>query len=200
MTVHSLLGLSHSGLLNNVRLYRAPSRWSAARCTCTTGLQLLHAGHHRRRIRRRGLQYRRSRRGREEQGLLRLRSGRSDREPPDGGQGLDRAEEEQGRRHPVRPEGRGEEERQRGQLRRAPRRARQAARASTTRTCSPIPLSLPADDFAPGDNISLKVLVRNSCLASPQTSGAARLWYDDEPPSVEFDEAGAADPLPGPGR
>ena len=41
-----------------------------------------------------------------------------------GGQNLDRAEEGQRCRHPVRPEGRGEEERRRGQLRRASRRAR----------------------------------------------------------------------------
>ena len=42
-----------------------------------------------------------------------------------------------------------------------------------------IPLSFPTDAFGPNDNISLKVLVRNSCLASPQPNGAARLWYDD---------------------
>jgi hypothetical protein len=42
-----------------------------------------------------------------------------------------------------------------------------------------IPLSFPTQTFAGGDNISIKVLVRNSCLASPQLTGVARLWYDD---------------------
>lgn len=43
-----------------------------------------------------------------------------------------------------------------------------------------IPLSfLPPQTFAGGDNISIKVLVRNSCLGSPQLTGVARLWYDD---------------------
>jgi len=52
-----------------------------------------------------------------------------------------------------------------------------------------IPLSFPTDGFAPGDDISLKVLVRSSCLGSPQASGAARLWYDDNSMS-QFTEAG----------
>ncbi len=52
-----------------------------------------------------------------------------------------------------------------------------------------IPVSFPTETFAPGDDISLKVLVRNSCLASPQPSGAARLWYDDNSMS-QFTEAG----------
>ena len=42
-----------------------------------------------------------------------------------------------------------------------------------------IPLSFPTQTFAGGDNISIKVLVRNSCLGSPQLTGVARLWYDD---------------------
>ena len=42
-----------------------------------------------------------------------------------------------------------------------------------------IPLSFPTETFASGDNISVKVLVRNSCLGSPQLTGVARLWYDD---------------------
>jgi len=42
-----------------------------------------------------------------------------------------------------------------------------------------IPLSSPTQTFAGGDNISIKVLVRNSCLGSPQLTGVARLWYDD---------------------
>ena len=42
-----------------------------------------------------------------------------------------------------------------------------------------IPLSFPTETFAPNDDISIKVLVRNSCLGSPQLTGVARLWYDD---------------------
>jgi hypothetical protein len=53
-----------------------------------------------------------------------------------------------------------------------------------------IPVSFPTETFAPGDNISLQVLVRNSCLGSPQPTGAARLWYDDNSMS-QFTEAGA---------
>ena len=52
-----------------------------------------------------------------------------------------------------------------------------------------IPVSFPTETFVPGDNISIKVLVRNSCLGSPQPSGAARLWYDDNSES-QFTEAG----------
>jgi hypothetical protein len=43
-----------------------------------------------------------------------------------------------------------------------------------------IPLSFPAssDMFSPGDNISIKLFARDSCVSpSPQT-GSARLWYD----------------------
>ncbi len=88
-----LLGLPYSGRTQQRAALPGAARWSAARWQLHPGLQLLHEGHHRRRIRRRGLRYRRSRRGRQEQGLLRLRSGRSDRERLDG-QGQDRAEEE----------------------------------------------------------------------------------------------------------
>ncbi len=42
-----------------------------------------------------------------------------------------------------------------------------------------IPLTFPIQTFESGDNISIKVLVRNSCLGSPQLTGVARLWYDD---------------------
>lgn len=42
-----------------------------------------------------------------------------------------------------------------------------------------IPVSFPTEAFEPGDDISLRVLVRNSCLGSPQLTGVARLWYDD---------------------
>lgn len=54
-----------------------------------------------------------------------------------------------------------------------------------------VPLSLPADAFQPGDQVSVKLLVRNSCLASPQNSGAARLWYNDAAANSRFDEPGA---------
>ncbi len=54
-----------------------------------------------------------------------------------------------------------------------------------------IPLSLPADAFQPGDNVSVKLLVRNSCLASPQNSGVARLWYNDAAANSRIDEPGA---------
>ena len=63
-----------------------------------------------------------------------------------------------------------------------------------------IPLSFPTELFAPNDNISLKVLVRDSCLASPQPSGVARLWYDDNSQSQVNEEgvttAGDPTPLP----
>ncbi len=52
-----------------------------------------------------------------------------------------------------------------------------------------IPVSFPTETFGPGDDISIKVLVRNSCLANPQSSGAARLWYDDNSMS-QVTEAG----------
>ncbi len=90
-----LLGLPDSGRTQQRAALPSAARWSAARWHLHTDLRLLHARHHRRRIRRRGLHDRRSRRGRQEQGLLRLRSGRSDRERLDG-QGQDRAEEGQG--------------------------------------------------------------------------------------------------------
>jgi hypothetical protein len=54
-----------------------------------------------------------------------------------------------------------------------------------------IPLSLPADAFQSGDNVSIKLFVRNSCLASPQNSGAARLWYNDAAANSRFNEPGA---------
>jgi hypothetical protein len=54
-----------------------------------------------------------------------------------------------------------------------------------------IPLSLPADAFQPGDNVSVKLFVRNSCLASPQPSGVARLWYNDADANSRLDEPGA---------
>lgn len=53
-----------------------------------------------------------------------------------------------------------------------------------------VPLSLPADQFQPGDNISVKLYVRNSCLASPQNSGTARLWYNDAAANSRVDEFG----------
>ena len=62
-----------------------------------------------------------------------------------------------------------------------------------------IPLSFPTETFAGGDNISIKVLVRNSCLGSPQLTGVARLWYDDNSMS-QVTVAGSADALPGPRR
>ena len=62
-----------------------------------------------------------------------------------------------------------------------------------------IPLSFPTEAFAPGDNISVKVLVRNSCLGSPQLTGVARLWYDDNSQS-QVTDGGSADALPGPRR
>jgi hypothetical protein len=58
-----------------------------------------------------------------------------------------------------------------------------------------IPLTVPTETFVGGDNISLKVLVRNSCLASPQPSGVARLWYDDSSQS-QVNEIGATAALP----
>jgi hypothetical protein len=54
-----------------------------------------------------------------------------------------------------------------------------------------IPLSLPAAAFGPGDNISIKVLARNSCLASPQNFGIARLWYNDTAANSRVNEPGA---------
>ncbi len=54
-----------------------------------------------------------------------------------------------------------------------------------------IPLSLPAEEFHHGDDISIKLFVRNSCLASPQNSGSARLWYNDATANSRFDEPGA---------
>lgn len=53
-----------------------------------------------------------------------------------------------------------------------------------------IPLSFPADAFKPGDDISIKVLARNSCLGTPHAPGTARLWYDDTSMS-QVNEAGA---------
>jgi hypothetical protein len=58
-----------------------------------------------------------------------------------------------------------------------------------------IPLTVPTETFAGGDNISLKVLVRNSCQASPDPSGVARLWYDDSSKS-QVNELGATAALP----
>ena len=52
-----------------------------------------------------------------------------------------------------------------------------------------IPVSFPTQAFVPGDDISIKVLVRNSCLGSPQLTGVARLWYDDSSMS-QFTESG----------
>jgi hypothetical protein len=54
-----------------------------------------------------------------------------------------------------------------------------------------IPLSLPADAFQVGDNVSIKLFARNSCLGSPQNSGTARLWYNDTAANSRFDEPGA---------
>jgi hypothetical protein len=52
-----------------------------------------------------------------------------------------------------------------------------------------IPVSFPTQAFVPGDSISIRVLVRNSCLGSPQLTGVARLWYDDSSMS-QFTESG----------
>jgi hypothetical protein len=53
-----------------------------------------------------------------------------------------------------------------------------------------IPLSLPDDEFQSGDNVSIKVFVRNSCLGSPVSSGSARLWSNDAAANSRFDEPG----------
>ena len=53
-----------------------------------------------------------------------------------------------------------------------------------------IPLSLPAEAFAPGDTISVELLVRNSCLGSTVDSDTARLWFNDKQANSRVDEPG----------
>ncbi len=53
-----------------------------------------------------------------------------------------------------------------------------------------IPLSIPAEAFAPGDTISVELLVRNSCLGSTVDSDTARLWFNDKQANSRVDEPG----------
>jgi len=51
-----------------------------------------------------------------------------------------------------------------------------------------IPLSLPmAVGIAPGDTLSIKLLVRNACSGSGEDSGTARLWFNDTEADSHFD-------------
>ncbi len=51
-----------------------------------------------------------------------------------------------------------------------------------------IPLSLPASvGVAPGDTLSIKLLVRNACSGSGHNSGTARLWFNDAAANSRFD-------------
>ena len=51
-----------------------------------------------------------------------------------------------------------------------------------------IPLSLPAAvGVAPGDTLSIKLLVRNACSGSGHNSGTARLWFNDAAANSRFD-------------
>ena len=51
-----------------------------------------------------------------------------------------------------------------------------------------IPLSLPAAvGVAPGDTLSIKLLVRNACSGSGKNSGTARLWFNDAAADSRFD-------------
>lgn len=51
-----------------------------------------------------------------------------------------------------------------------------------------IPLNLPmAVGIAPGDTLSIKVLVRNACSGSGEDSGTARLWFNDTEADSHFD-------------
>jgi hypothetical protein len=51
-----------------------------------------------------------------------------------------------------------------------------------------IPLTLTAPvNLAPGDTLSIKLLVRNACSGSGKNSGRARLWYDDAAANSRFD-------------
>jgi hypothetical protein len=51
-----------------------------------------------------------------------------------------------------------------------------------------IPLSLPtAVGVAPGDTLSIKLLVRNACSGSGKNSGTARLWFNDSQANSRFD-------------
>ena len=90
-------------------------------------------------------------------------------------------------------------ERQRGELRRATRRAgwRQGFRQ---REPAHRPAVVSGGRVPAGRQHQCQAVVRNSCLASPQNSGTARLWYNDAAANSRVDELGSADPLPGPGR
>jgi predicted extracellular nuclease len=51
-----------------------------------------------------------------------------------------------------------------------------------------IPLDLPAAvGIAPGDTLSIKLLVRNACSGSGEDSGTARLWFNDTEADSHFD-------------
>jgi hypothetical protein len=51
-----------------------------------------------------------------------------------------------------------------------------------------IPLTLPtAIGIAPGDTLSIKLLVRNACSGSGKNAGTARLWFNDSQANSRFD-------------
>lgn len=50
-----------------------------------------------------------------------------------------------------------------------------------------LPLTPATTTFAPGDTLSIKLLVRNACTASGKNSGSARLWLNDSAANSRFD-------------